>query len=58
MRWEISRAATTFPLPPVPQVNPPLKRRAIGVCPFKGAFDNSLAFQGWDEKIHINSIAS
>jgi len=31
-------------------VNPPLKRRAIFVCPFKGAFGNSPAFQGWVEK--------
>jgi len=37
---------------PAPQnkESPPLKRRAITVCPFKGAFGNSPAFQGWDEK--------
>jgi len=34
-----------------PSSNPPLKRRAIVVCPFKGAFENSPAFQGWDEMI-------
>jgi len=28
-----------------------LKRRAIAVCPFKGAFGNSPAFQGWDDVI-------
>jgi len=32
-----------------PYLNPPLKRRAIIVCPFKGAFDNSPAFQGWEK---------
>jgi len=33
-----------------PFLNPPLKRRAIIVCPFKGAFDNSPAFQGWEKE--------
>jgi len=33
-----------------PFLNPPLKRRAIIVCPFKGAFGNSPAFSGWEEK--------
>jgi hypothetical protein len=33
-----------------PFLNPPLKRRAIIVCPFKGAFGNSPAFQGWEKK--------
>ncbi|MEW6238490.1 MAG: hypothetical protein AB1656_24150 [Candidatus Omnitrophota bacterium] len=35
-----------------PFLAPPLKRRAIIVCPFKGAFDNSPAFQGWEKKFH------
>jgi len=27
-------------------LNPPLKRRAITICPFKGAFENSLSRLG------------
>jgi len=40
------------------KINPPLKRRAIDVCPFKGAFYNSPAFQGWDGKTHVANIES
>jgi len=32
------------------QKSSPLKGRTIVVCPFKGAFDSSPAFQGWVEK--------
>jgi len=39
-------------------LNPPLKRRAIVVCPFKGAFGNSPAFKGWDEKFREIRVIS
>jgi len=39
-----------------PFLNPPLKRRAITVCPFKGAFGKSPAFQGWEMNFAANDF--